>query len=158
MKFFRLGSITVVLIVLVGCGCSDKTLSSGTYRLSHISIIQDECNIKDSFPEGHEIKVTVKDNAVTIDVAEDVTPPTGTIVGGAFTAWSSKDPDMIPDTNCQDKWIKKMTGTLVRKGVFTGVYEFIDKTVSGTDCTDESTIGFYPPSCTSTMTFTAMKK
>jgi major membrane immunogen (membrane-anchored lipoprotein) len=158
MKFVRLGSIAVVLIVLVCCGCSDKTLSSGTYRLSHISIIQDECNMKDYLIVDHEIKVTVKDNAVTIDVAEDVTPPTGTIVGGDFTASASKDPDMIPNTDCRDKWIKKMTGTLVGKDLFTGTYEFSDKTVSGTDCNDENKIGFVPPSCTSTMTFTAMKK
>jgi hypothetical protein len=65
---------------------------------------------------------------------------------------------MIPDTDCRDKWIKKMTGTLVGKDVFTGTYEFSDKTASGKDCNDENKIGFMPPSCTSTMTFTAMKK
>ena len=158
MKFVRLGSVTVVLIVLVGCGCSDKTLSSGTYELSHISIIQDECNMKDYLIVGHEVKVTVKNKAVTIDWAEDVTPLTGTIDGKDFIASASKNSDMIPDTNCQDKWIKKISGTLTEKGVFTGVYEFNDKTVSGTDCNDENQIGFTPPSCTSTMTFTATKK
>jgi major membrane immunogen (membrane-anchored lipoprotein) len=158
MKLVRLGSIAVVLIVLVCCGCSDKTLSSGTYRLSHISIIQDECNMKDYLIVGHEIKVTVKDNAVTIDWAEDATPLTGTIVGDTFTASASKDADMIPDTDCRDKWLKKITGTLVTKDSFTGTYEFNDKTISGKDCNDESQIGFMPPSCTSTMTFTATKK
>ena len=158
MKFVRLGSIAVVLIVLVGFGCSSKTLSSGTYKLSHISIIQDECKMKDYLLVGHEIKVTVTDKAVTIDWAEDATPLTGTIVGKDFTASASKDSDMIPDTNCQDKWIKKITGTLTEKGVFTGVYEFKDTTVSGKDCNDENQIGFTPPSCTSTMTFTATKK
>ena len=158
MKLVRLGSIIVVLIVLVCCGCSDKTFSSGAYKLSHISIIQDECNMKDYLIVGHEIKLTVKGNAVTIDWAEDVTPLTGTIVENTFTASASKDSDMIPDTDCRDKWSKKITGTLVRKGVFTGAYEFSDKTVSGEDCNDENIIGFQPPSCTSTMTFTAMKK
>ena len=114
--------------------------------------------MKDYLHEGHEIKVTVKDNAVTIDVAEDVTPPKGTIVGDTFTASASKDSDMIPDTDCRDKWIKKMTGTLVGKDVFTSTYELSDTTVSGTDCNDESKIGFHPPSCTSTMTFTATKE
>jgi major membrane immunogen (membrane-anchored lipoprotein) len=145
MKFVRLSLITVVLIILIGCGCSDKTLSSGTYKLSHISIIQDECNMKDYLIVGHEVKVTVKNKAVTID-------------GKDFIASASKNSDMIPDTNCQDKWIKKISGTLTEKGVFTGVYEFNDKTVSGTDCNDENQIGFTPPNCTSTMTFTATKK
>lgn len=157
MKFIRSGAIAVALIVLIGCG-GDKTLSSGTYVLSQINFTQDECSIKEYLPAGHEIKVTVSGNAIAISVADDITPPKGTISGVSFTAWSLGSSDTIPDTDCQDKWSKKMTGTVIKKDVFNGVYEFSDETVSGTDCGDESKIGFTPPVCKSTMTFTATKK
>ena len=156
MKLIRLGSIAVGLIILICCGCSDKTiLSGGTYKLSHISIVQDECHMKDYFVEGHEIKVTLKDKFITIDWDEDATPLTGTIAGKDFIVSSSKDEDVIPDTDCQDKWRKKITGTLVGKDGLTGTYEFSDTTVRGKDCNDENKIGFTPPSCKTTMTFTA---
>ena len=158
MKFITSGAIAVVLIVLIGCGGGDKTLSSGAYVLSQINFTQDECKIKDYLPAGHEIKVTVSGSAVVISVADDISPPTGTISGDSFSAWSLMNSDTIPDTDCQDKWSKKMTGTMIKKGVFNGVYKFSDDTVSGADCGDESKIGFKPPGCKSTVTFTATKK
>ena len=158
MKFLRPGSIAFALIALAACGCTDEKLSVGTYGLSQVSFSQDECNIKENLPEGHEIEVTVADGRIRIYMAKDLTPPEGTIIGGKFTAFSSKDEDVIPETDCRDMWIKKLTGTLVSKGVFTGVYEFSEKTLSGRDCADEEKIGFHPPRCTSTVTFTATKK
>ncbi len=149
----------MVLVALAAWGCTDKPLSSGTYVLSQVGIAQDDCNIlKDDLKDGHEIEVTVDDSTITINVADDVTPPVGTIIGGKFTAFASKDSDLIPNTDCRDMWIKRVSGSLVKKGVFTGVYEFSDKTISGADCADEEKIGFHPPRCTTTMTFTATKK
>lgn len=158
MTFRILSVFSIALIALVVCGCTDKPLSSGTYVLSQVGFSQDECNMKDSFSEKHEITLTVEDNMVTVDMAGDVTPLKGTLIGGKFTAFSSKADDVIPDTDCRDMWIKNLTGTLLKKNVFTAVYEFNDKTVSGADCSDEEKIGFYPPRCTSTITFTATKK
>ena len=158
MNIFRSGSIAVVLIVMIGFGCTDEKLSSGTYRLSQVGFSQDDCNVKEYFNEGHEIDVTVKDNIVKVYMAKDLTPPTGAILGESFMAVASKDGDVIPDTDCRDMWVKKVTGKLVQKSVFTGAYEFTDKTLSGNDCTDEEKIGFHPPICTSTVTFTATKK
>ena len=158
MKFSKSGPIAFALISLIGLGCSDGKLSSGAYRLSQVSFSQDECDVKEFLKEGHEIDVTVQDNIVKVYMAKDLTPPTGAILGERFMAVASKDGDVIPDTDCRDMWVKKVTGKVVRKGVFTGAYEFIDKTVSGADCTDEEKIGFHPPMCTSTVTFTATKK
>ena len=158
MKIFRLGSIALAMIALAVCGCSDEKLSSGTYRLSQISFSQDDCNVRETLVEGHEIDVTVKDSTVTIYMAKDLTPPTGAILGDSFMAVSSRQNDLIPDTDCRDMWIKKVTGKLVRKNVFAGTYEFTDKTLSGNDCADEEAVGFHPPVCTSTVTFTATKK
>jgi hypothetical protein len=157
MRFIRLGAIAVVLIALIGCD-GDKTLSSGAYVLSQINFTQDECNIKDYLPVGHEIKVTVSGKTVAISLADDITPPKGTISDDSFTAWSLKNSDTIPGTDCQDKWSKKMTGTVIKKGVFNAVYEFSDEMVSGTDCGDESKVGFKAPACKSIVTFTATKK
>ena len=158
MKRFRFGLIAVALVVLIGFGCTDEKLTSGTYRLSQISFSQDDCNVKENFNEGHEIDVTVKDSTVTIYMAKDLTPPTGAILGDTFMAVASRNSDVIPDTDCRDMWMKKVTGNLVKKNVFTGTYEYIDKAVSGADCADEEKIGFHPPMCTSTVTFTATKK
>ena len=159
MTFRFLRWVPFVLIALASWGCSDKPLSGGTYVLSQVGITQDDCNIlKDELKEGHEIEVTVNDSTITINVADDVTPPTGTILGGKFTAFASKDADLIPNTDCHDMWIKKLTGTILKKNVFTAIYEFNDKTISGSDCADEEKIGFHPPRCTSTITFTATKK
>ena len=158
MKFWKSGPIVFALISLIGLGCSEEKLPGGTYRLSQVGFSQDECGIQEILPEGHEIDVTVMDSTVKIYMAKDLTPPTGAILGESFMAVASKDGDMIPDTDCRDMWVKKVTGKVVRKGVFTGTYEFIDKTVSGADCADEEKIGFPPPMCTSTVTFTATKK
>lgn len=158
MIFRSLSLVFVTLIALAAFGCTDKPLSSGTYVLSQVGFSQDECNMKDSFSEKHEITLTVDDNTVTVDMAGDVTPLKGMLIGGKFTVFSSKTDDVIPDTDCRDMWIKKLTGTLLKKNVFTAVYEFSDKTISGTDCSDEEKIGFHPPRCTSTITFTATKK
>ena len=156
-RFFYL--VSLALITLFAWGCSEKPLSGGTYVLSQVGITQDDCNIlKDDLKEGHEIEVAVNDGTITINVADDVTPPTGTILGGKFTAFASKDADLIPNTDCHDMWIKKLTGTILKKNVFTAVYEFSDKTISGADCADEEKIGFHPPRCTTAMTFTATKK
>ena len=155
-RFFCL--VSVVMITLFACGCTEKPLSGGTYVLSRVGFSQDECNMKETFSDKHEITLTVNDNTVTIDMAGDVTPLTGMLISGKFTAFSSKADDVIPDTDCRDMWIKNLTGTLLKKNVFTAVYEFNDKTVSGADCSDEEKIGFYPPRCTSTITFTATKK
>lgn len=158
MNIFRSGSIAVALMVLVGFGCTDEKLSSGTYRLSQVSFSQDDCNVKEYFNEGHEIDVAVKDNIITVYMAKDLTPPTGAILGDGFMAVASKDGDVIPDTDCRDMWVKKLTGKLVQKNVFAGTYEFADKVLSGNDCADKEKIGFHPPICTSTVTFTAKKK
>ena len=156
-RFFCLVSLS--LITLFACGCADKPLSGGKYVLSQVGISQDDCNIlKDDLKDGHEIEVTVNDSTITINIADDVTPPAGTILGGKFTAFASKDSDLIPDTDCRDMWIKKLTGTILKKNVFTAVYEFSDKTISGADCADEEKIGYHPPRCTSAITFTATKK
>ena len=158
MNIFRSGSIAVALLMLAGFGCTDEKLSSGAYRLSQISFSQDDCNVKEYFNEGHEIDVIVKDSTVTIHMAQDLTPPTGAILGDTFMAVALKDGDVIPDTDCRDMWIKKVTGKVVRKNVFAGTYEFTDKALSGNDCADEEAIGFHPPICTSTVTFTAARK
>ena len=158
MKFSGLGAIPMMLIALAVCGCTDEKLSSGAYKLSQVSFSQDDCNIRSDIPEGHEIEVTVADGKVRIYMAKDLTPPEGTIVSNSFTVFSTKIEDTIPGTNCRDMWIKKVTGKLVQKGVFTGTYEYSDKTLSGNDCADEEKIGFHPPMCTSTVTFTATKK
>jgi hypothetical protein len=158
MKFIKLVSIAVVLIALAGTGCSDKKLSSGTYTMSKITFTEDECNLQEDFAEGAEILLTIKDKAIMISFSEEKTPPTGTITDNSFTALASKKSDTIPDTNCEDNWSKKMTGTFTQKNVFRGTYEFIDETVQGTDCLDVDKIGFPPPRCTSFMTFTATRK
>lgn len=158
MKFFRSDSIALAMIAMAVIGCTDEKLSGGAYRLSQVSFSQDDCNIKDDLPEGHEIDVTVMDGTVKIYMSKDLTPPTGAILGDAFMAVSTKDGDVIPGTDCRDMWVKKVTGKLVQKGVFAGTYEYIDKTLSGNDCSDEEMIGFHPPMCTSTVTFTATKK
>ena len=158
MKLFKSGSIAVALIALVGFGCTDEKLSSGTYRLSQVSFSQDDCNVKEYLKEGHEIDVTVKDRTVTVYMAKDLTPPTGAILGDGFMAVASKDGDLIPGTDCRDMWLKKLMGKLVQKNVFAGTYEFTEKALSGNDCTDEGAIGFHPPICTSTVTFTASKQ
>ena len=159
MTFHRLVVFAVVLTALIVCGCSDEKLPSGTYRLSQVNYSpQDECNVKKIILEGHEIDVTVKDNIVKVYMAKDLTPPTGAILGDAFMAVASKSNDPIPGADCRDMWVKKLTGKLVRKNVFTGTYEFSQKTISGNDCADEEKIGFHPPMCTSTVTFTATKK
>ena len=158
MKRFRFGSVAVALIVVIGLGCTDEKLSSGTYRLSQVGFSQDDCNVKENFNEGHEIDVTVKDSMVAIYMAKDLTPPTGAILGDTFMAVASRSSDVIPDTDCRDMWIKKVTGKLVKKNVFTGTYEYTDKALSGADCADAEKIGFHPPLCTSTVTFTATKK
>ena len=158
MKLFRLDSIAVALIVLVGFGCTDEKLSSGTYKLSQVSFSQDDCNVKEVLKEGNEIDVTVQDNIVKVYMAKDLTPPTGAILGDGFMAVASKDGDVIPGTDCRDMWVKKLTGKLVQKNVFAGTYEFTEKALSGSDCTDEEKIGFHPPRCTSTVTFMATKK
>ena len=150
--------ILFIFILLIFFGCTDEKLSSGTYRLSQVGFSQDDCNVKEYFNEGHEIDVTVKDNIVKVYMAKDLTPPTGAILGESFMAVASKDGDVIPDTDCRDMWVKKLTGKLVQKNVFTGTYEFTDKALSGNDCADEEKIGFHPPICTSTVTFTATKK
>ncbi len=151
-------SIAVVLIAITGYGCSDKKLSSGTYTMSQITFTEDECYLQEGIPEGTEIHVTIKDTAITVSFGEEKTPPTGMITDNSFTALASKDSDTIPDTDCEDKWSKKMTGTFTQKNVFRGTYEFIDETVKGDDCQDEDQIGFWPPKCTSYMTFTATRK
>jgi len=156
MKLVRLALVAVVMIALVGC--SDKSLTSGAYTLSQINFTKDECNLKEYFPEGHQIKLTVAGNTITVSVADDITPPAGTMTGDSFTVWVTKTDDTIPDTNCQDKWFKKMTGTVTKKNTFSGTYEFTDETLSGSDCSDEGKIGYKPPKCTTTMTFTATKK
>jgi len=158
MMFRILSLVSIALIALAVCGCSEKPLSSGTYVLSQVGFSQDECNMKDSFSEKHEITLTVEDNTVTVDMAGDDTLLKGMLIGGKFTAFSSKTEDVIPDTDCRDMWIKNLTGTLLKKNVFTAVYEFSDKTISGDDCSDEEKIGFHPPRCTTTMTFTATKQ
>ena len=158
MKSISLISIAVVMIALAGYGCSDKKLSSGTYTMSQINFTEDECYLQEALSEGTEIHVTIKDKAITISFGDEQTPHTGTISDNSFTALAAKESDTIPDTNCEDKWSKKMTGTLTRENVFTGAYEFSEETVKGTDCSDESKIGFKPPRCTTTMTFTATKK
>ena len=158
MRLVSFGMIVAVMLALSGFGCSDKPLSSGTYVLSQVSFSQDECNIGDNITDGDEIDVTVNESKVNVYMAKDLTPPTGAILGDSFMAVASKDSDVIPETDCRDMWIKKVTGKLVRKSVFTGVYEFTDKTLSGNDCADEEKIGFHPPLCTSTVTFTATKK
>lgn len=157
MRFIRPVSGAITLMALAVFGCSDKPLSSGNYVLSQVSFSQDECGMKEYLGEGHEIKVTVDDNTVTIDVADDQTPLAGSIFGSKFTAVSLKYDDTVPDTDCRDMWVKRLTGNLVRKNVFTGTYEFSDKTLSGADCADEEKIGFHPPVCTSNVTFTATK-
>jgi hypothetical protein len=151
-------SIAVLLIMLAGYGCSDKKLSSGTYTLSKITFTEDECYLEEVIPEGTEIRVTIKDKTITISFSEEQTPHTGTISDNSFTALAAKESDIIPDTNCEDKWSKKMTGTFTQKNVFSGTYEFIDETVKGSDCRDAEQIGFYPPKCTTFMTFTATRK
>lgn len=156
MKLVRLALVAVVMVALVGC--SDKGFTTGDYTLSQINFTKDECNLKEYFPDGHQIKLTVAGNTITVSVADDITPPKGTITGESFTAWVTKTDDTIPDTNCQDKWIKKMTGTVTKKNTFSGTYEFSDETLSGSDCSDAEKIGYTPPRCTSTMTFTATKK
>lgn len=158
MRSISDGSAMVLLLLLAFYGCSDKPLSSGNYVLSQIGFSQDDCNVKEYFNEGHEIDVIVKDSTVTIHMAQDLTPPTGAILGDTFMAVALKDGDVIPDTDCRDMWIKKVTGKVVRKNVFAGTYEFTDKALSGNDCADEEAIGFHPPICTSTVTFTATKK
>ena len=160
MRFIRPGSGVMALMVLAVLGCSDKPLSSGTYVLSQVSFSQDDCNsnVKEYFNEGHEIDVIVKDSMLKIYMAKDLTPPTGAILGDKFMAVASRDGDVIPDTDCRDMWIKKVTGKMVQKNVFAGTYEFTDKALSGDDCADEEAIGFHPPICTSTVTFTATKK
>ncbi len=152
------GIIMSLLLFLACCGCSDKPLSSGNYVLSQVSFSQDDCNVKEYFNEGHEIDVIVKDSMLKIYMAKDLTPPTGAILGDKFMAVASRDGDVIPDTDCRDMWIKKVTGKMVQKNVFAGTYEFTDKALSGDDCADEEAIGFHPPICTSTVTFTATKK
>lgn len=156
MRLLRLALAAVVMIALVGC--SDKPFSSGTYALSQINFTKDECSIKEYFPAGHQIKLTTSGSAVTVSMADDKTPPAGTLKGDSFMAWVSKSGDVIPGTNCQDKWFKKVTGTAGNKNTFSGVFEFTDETISGSDCNDANKIGFMPPKCTSTMTFTATKK
>lgn len=158
MAFHRLVVFALVLAALAVYGCSDGKLSGGTYKLSQVSFSQDDCNLKGDIPEGHEIEVTVAEGTVKVYMAKDLSPPAGTIMGASFTAFSTKLEDTIPETNCRDMWIKKVTGKLVNKNTFTGVYEYTDKTVSGDDCADEEKIGFHGPVCTSTMTFTATKK
>ena len=154
----RQACIFAALIFLGAFGCSDKTLTSGAFVLSQVCFTRDECSIRGNITDGHEIDVTVTDNTVTVYMAKDLTPPRGTILGDTFTAWSSKDRDVIPRTDCRDMWIKKVTGKLVRKNAFTGVYEFTDRTISGNDCAHENRIGFHPPMCTSSVTFRATKK
>ena len=156
MKLVRLALVAVVMIAFVGC--SDKGLTSGAYTLSQINFTKDECKLKEYFSEGHQIKLTVAGNTVTVWVADDTTPPTGIITGDSFTVWVTKTDDTIPDTNCQDKWVKKMTGTVIKKNTSSGVYDFSSETISGSDCSDKGKIGYKPPKCTSTMTFTATKK
>ena len=152
-------ALLVALTITVGCGCSDGKLAAGTYVLSGVNVVRDDCNVmKGKVADGGEIDVTVAGGDVAVYMARDLTPPRGAFFGGAFTAWSAKDADMIPGTNCRDMWVKKLTGTVVRKGKFTGVYEFSDRAVSGSDCADEAKIGFRPPMCTSVVTFTATKK
>jgi hypothetical protein len=158
MKSIKLVSMAVVLIVLAGHGCAEKKFSSGTYTMSQITFAKDECNLKEAFSEGSEIQVMITDKAIAISFGQEATLPRGTIIGNSFTALAAKDSDTIPGTNCEDKWSKKMTGTLTRENVFTGAYEFSDETVKGTDCSDEGKIGFKPPKCTTTITFTATKK
>ena len=158
MRSVIYGSAMVSLLFLAFCGCSDKPLSSGSYVLSQVSFSQDECNMKEYLKDGHEIKVTMNEDSVTIHVADDQTPLMGTIFGGKFMAVSMNYDDTIPDTDCRDMWVKRLAGNLVRKNVFTGTYEFSDKTLSGSDCADEEKIGFHPPVCTSSVTFTATKK
>ena len=158
MKFSGLGAIPLILIALAVCGCTDEKLSGGAYRLAQVSFSQDECNIKENLPEGHEIELTVKDSTVTVYMAKDLTPPKGAILGDSFMAVASKDGDLIPGTDCRDMWLKKLTGKLVQKNVFAGTYEFTEKALSGSDCADEEKIGFHPPICASTVTFTATKK
>lgn len=157
MRFFRFSLFALALVIVSGSACTDEKLSSGTYRLSQVSFSEDECNIKENIAEGHEIELAVNDNAVMIYISKDLTPPNGTIIGKTFMAFASTENDLIPGTNCRDMWIKKITGTIIKKGVFTGVYEFNDRTIAGADCAEEENIGFHPPRCTSTMTFTATK-
>jgi hypothetical protein len=158
MKPIQFVLIAAALIALGGYGCSDTKLSSGTYTISQVSFTEDECYLQEDMADGAELHVTIKDKTITVSFSEEQTPPTGTITDNSFIALAAKDSDTIPDTNCEDKWSKKMTGTFTQKNVFRGTYEFIDETVQGSDCRDAEQIGFYPPKCTSFMTFTATRK
>jgi len=150
--------ILFTLALSLVASCSDQSLSSGTYRLSQVNFSRDECNISDKIPEGHEIDVRVVDSKIMIYMLKDLTPPAGTMIGGTFTAFSTREADIIPKTDCRDMWIKKVTGKVVQKNVLAGTYEFIDKPLSGNDCADEEKIGFHGPICTSSVTFRATKR